>query len=303
MKTDMYQKRIRIKNLGTKCLLCLLIGLACKKNPYMPATDPIRIEFGNGDATYGSNNDSQPLLASLKVMTYNIHILNPPSKPGTTDINAIADVIINANPDVVFLQEVDKNTGRNGYTGDQATDLAKLTKMNVVFYSAIPLNNGFYGTAILSKYPLKTVKKYLLNKEKETDEQRVLGTAIVDLPGTDSLMLAVTHLQHNSATNRIKQVRDLTSILDKEKDRIIIGGDLNEKETATEFFSVFDGSFTRTCKGNSCPLTSSAQSPKYVIDYLAYKPASAFAVKQHTVINEPYASDHFPVLAELNINR
>lgn len=303
MKTYMYKKRIRINNLGGKCLLCLLIGLACKKKTYMPTTEPIRIEFGNGDATYGSNNDSQPLLASLKVMTYNIHILNPPSKPGTTDINATADVILKSNPDVVFLQEVDKNTGRNGYTGDQAIELSKLTKMNVVFYSAIPLNNGFYGTAILSRYPLKTIKKYLLTKEKDTDEQRVLGTAVVDLPGVDSLTLAVAHLQHNSATNRVKQVRDLTGILDKEKGRVIIGGDLNEKETATEFFSVFDGPFTRTCKGSSCPLTSSAQSPKYVIDYLAYKPASAFSVKQHTVINEPYASDHFPVVAELNINR
>ena len=299
----MHKKRIRINKFGGKCLLCLLIGLACKKNPYMPSTEPIRIEFGNGDDTYGSNNDSQLPLGSLKIMTYNIHILNPPSRPGTTDINATADVIIKANPDVVFLQEVDKNTGRNGYTGDQAAELAKLTKMNVVFYAAIPLNNGFYGTAILSKYPLKTVKKYLLTKEKDTDEQRVLGTTIVDLPGADSLMLAVTHLQHNNATNRIRQVRDLTGILDKEKGRVIIGGDLNEKETATEFFSIFDGSFTRTCKGSSCPLTSSAQSPKYVIDYLAYKPASAFSVQQHTVINEPYASDHLPVVAELNINR
>ncbi len=280
-----------------------LIMLACNKEPYLPGTPPITVEIGNGDDTYGSDNDNMALMGSLKTMTYNIHILNPPSKPGETDINATAKVIIDANPDVVFLQEVDKNTGRNNFDGDQAKELAKLVKMNFVFYSAASVGRGLYGVAILSKYPLKNIKKYMLTKESASTEQRVLGTALVDLPGKDSLMLAVTHLQHNSATNRLQQVKDIVNTLGTFKERIIIGGDFNELESATEFFNVFDGSFTRTCKGVNCPPTFSAQLPKSVIDYLAYKPSSAFTVKNHQVIGEYYASDHLPVMAELNLIR
>ena len=143
----------------------------------------------------------------------------------------------------------------------------------------------------------------MLTKETESTEQRVLGTAVVDLPGIDSLTLAATHLQHNSATNRVQQVKDITRLIGPVKGPVIIGGDLNEMESATEFFNVFDAMFTRTCKGGNCPPTFSAQLPRSVIDYIAYKPSAAFSVQSHTTISEYYASDHLPVIAELNFVR
>ncbi|RYY31402.1 MAG: endonuclease/exonuclease/phosphatase [Chitinophagaceae bacterium] len=300
----MRRNLIRIPGLGLMGLmLVLLLMQSCNRDPYMPNTTPPIIEIGSGDNTYGSNNDDQQLLASLKVMTFNIHTLSPPSKPGETDIAATAKVITDASPDVVFLQEVDKNSGRNGYTGDQAKDLAAITKMNFVFYSATSVGRGMYGVAILSKYPLRTIKKYMLTKESESTEQRVLGTAVIDLPGVDSLTLAATHLQHNSATNRLQQIKDITRLTGPVKGTVIIGGDLNEMESNAEFFNVFDAMFTRTCKGGNCPPTFSAQLPRSVIDYIAYKPSNAFSVQSHKVINEYYASDHLPVIAELNFTR
>ena len=284
-------------------LIFILVIQACNKDPYLPGNPPVYIELGSGDATYGSNNDDEQRLNSLKVMTYNIHILNPPSKPGETDIAATAKVITDANPDIVFLQEVDKNSGRNGYDGDQAKELAALTKMNFVFYSATTVGRGLYGTAILSKYTIKMIRKYQLTKELATHEQRVLGTAVVDLPGKDSLVLASAHLQHNSATSRVQQVKDITSFLGQVTERVIIGGDLNEMESNADFFNIFDAMFTRTCKGPSCPPTFSAQLPRSVIDHIAYKPANAFSVKTHQTISEYYASDHLPVVAELNFIR
>lgn len=284
-------------------LFAFILMISCNKDPYLPNNPPTYIELGSGDATYGGKNDDQPLLTSLKVMSYNIHILNPPSKPGQTEIAATAKVINDANPDIVFLQEVDRNSGRNGYTGDQAKDLAGLTKMNFIFYSAIPVGRGMYGVAILSKYPLKSIKKFPLTKENATDEQRVLGTAVVDLPGKDSITLAATHLQHNSASGRIKQLKDITNLLGPVNGRVIIGGDLNEFESSTEFFNIFDAMFTRTCKGVNCPPTFPAQLPKSVIDYIAFKPSNGFTIKSHNTINELYASDHLPVVAELNFSR
>lgn len=270
----------------------------------MPKNPATYIELSSPNSiNIGGNNEGQPLLSTLRVMTYNIHISNPPSKPGEVDTIAIANAIKQGNPDIVFLQEVDSRSGRNGYSGDMAATIGRLVNMNAVFYSARSVGTGFYGPAMLSKYPLKNIRKYMLTRESDATEQRVLGTAIVDLPGVDSVLAAVTHLQHNSATNRVQQVRDLVNHLGPQNYRTIIGGDFNEFETTAAFMNVFDGTFTRTCKGGNCPRTFSAQNPQSVIDYLAFKPASAFSVNSHAVIPEFYASDHLPVIAELKINR
>ncbi|GEP96694.1 endonuclease/exonuclease/phosphatase family protein [Chitinophaga cymbidii] len=284
-------------------ILSLCAVLSCNKDPYIPNTDPVYVELGNGDATYGGGNDQQQPLGAIRYMTYNIHAAAPPALPGTTDLNAIADVIKQANPDIVFLQEVDKNTGRNGYSGDQAAELAAMTQMNFTFFSAIPYQRGFYGVAVLSKYPLKGIKKYLLPKELPEHEQRVLGVAMVDLPGVDSIAVAVTHLQHNSAAARVLQINKVAEILGAIRQPLLLGGDMNEKPDAADFFSVFDGAFTRTCMGVNCPNTFSAQVPSSIIDYLAFRPAQAFTISTHQVINERAASDHLPVLAELKFNR
>ena len=282
-------------------LLCAMSG--CNKEPYMPDGPATRIEFGSGDRTYNNNNDDQNRLATIRVMTYNIHHAEPPKNPGAVDMDTIAETIRKGNPDIVFLQEVDKNTGRAGYSGDQAKALGEALNMNAVFYSARPHLRGHYGVAILSKYPLEKVQKHMLTVENEQTEQRVLGTAIVDLPGIDSIMVAATHLQHNSATNRVQQVQDIARILGTQQIPTIIGGDLNEFESTTEFFSIFDATFKRTCAGANCPFTFSAQRPASVIDYLAFRPVQAFNILSHDVIHENYASDHLPVLAELQFNR
>ncbi|WEK35999.1 MAG: endonuclease/exonuclease/phosphatase family protein [Candidatus Pseudobacter hemicellulosilyticus] len=283
-------------------LAAFVLLAACNKDPYMPDGPATRVELVNSDATHGGKNDAQDKLAGIRYMTYNIRHCSPPSAPGTVDVAAIAKVINDSDADIIFLQEVDKNTGRDGYSGDQAQDLATRTSRNVAFFSAISYQKGFYGVAILSKYPLKSIKKYFLTKEQADHEQRVLGTAIVDLPGIDSLVVGVTHLQHNSNGSRVQQVKEVTNILGREETAVLVGGDLNENPSATDFFSVWDATFTRTCTGG-CGNTYSAQSPTSQIDHLAFRPAAAFSVQSHTVISEPYASDHLPVVANLKFNR
>jgi endonuclease/exonuclease/phosphatase family metal-dependent hydrolase len=61
----------------------------------------------------------------IRVMSYNIHHANPPSKAkdSTIDMQAIADVIIKANPDLVALQEVDNRTTRSGVNLNQEQEL------------------------------------------------------------------------------------------------------------------------------------------------------------------------------------
>lgn len=281
-------------------LLGLLI-IGCNKDPYMP--EGPATYMGQADNKYGLDNDGQAALQSLRVMTYNIHGCVPPSKPDTVDIGGIIAAIKSGNPDIVFMQEVDKGTNRNGFTHDQAKVIADELKMNFIFFSAREYLRGFYGVAMLSKYPLLTARKYLLTRENESTEQRVMGTAYVDLPGKDSVLGAVTHLQHNSATNRIQQINDIVGILGSKTDRIILGGDFNELESAnTQFFSILDATFTRDCKGPNCIKTFPASNPTSTIDYVVFRPAAAFSVTGHNTL-QSQASDHLPVINELKFNR
>lgn len=50
---------------------------------------------------------AQEKKVKLKVLSYNIHVGNPPAKPGITDLNGIAKVINDSDADLVALQEVD----------------------------------------------------------------------------------------------------------------------------------------------------------------------------------------------------
>lgn len=290
-----------IKNIIIPALL--LTATACNKKPYMPGNPPTYIELGTAENKYGLDNDGQQVLPTIKIMTYNIHGGVPPLSPGTVDLAAIAKVINDENPDIVFLQEVDKNTGRNGYNGDQAAELGTLTQRNVTFFSATNVGRGFYGTAILSKYPLGSIQKYLLPKGNSDEEQRVIGMALVDLPGVDSVIATVTHLQHNSDVSRLLQVREVARLVSSNNIPMVFGADLNEKPEVTNFFNVFDAALTRTCVGGGCPNTFPSRNATSVIDYLAFRPSDAFSIQSHKVVVETYASDHFPVVSELKRNR
>lgn len=278
-------------------IICLALVLACSGND-STSEEP---EIPEEEVIYGSDNDNQGLLKDLKIMTYNIHAANPPSKSGVCDLAAIARVINGANPDIVMLQEVDKNTGRNDYFGNQAKELGELTKMNSLFFPAISYKNGYYGVAVLSRYPLYSSELHRLPKEKG-EEQRVLGTAWADLPGEDSVLVACTHLQHNSTSYRFEQVTKIIQILSSTTAPVVIGGDFNEKPDRVEFFSVFDAAFTRTCVSN-CGFTFSTANPIAIIDYMAFKPSHAFSINSHEVITDYYASDHLPLMASLRFIR
>ncbi len=124
----------------------------------------------------GSNNLSG---TNLKILTYNIHHANPPSKPNVIDVAAIAKVINEQQPDLVALQEIDVHTDRSGKALNQAEEIARLTGMKFYFARAIDYAGGEYGVAILSKFPMeKMTNNPLPTAEGTGGEHRTLATAI-----------------------------------------------------------------------------------------------------------------------------
>lgn len=238
---------------------------------------------------------------SLKVMSYNIHHANPPSKEGFIDIQAISRVIIEQKPDLVALQELDVHTNRSGKTLDEAKELAVLTGMNFYFAKAIDHDGGDYGVAILSRYPLENPRTHHLPGDLAVGgEPRVMATALIDLPGGEKIMFASTHLDaQRTDINRVSQMNAIINILKSEKQPVIIGGDLNAVDTS-RVIKVLDESFVRTCI-RSCPFTIPVDTPSKTIDFIAFRPADRFRVVDHKAVPEKYASDHLPVVSVIQL--
>lgn len=239
---------------------------------------------------------------SVKVMSYNIHHANPPSRTGYIDLDAIAQVIKNQQPDLVALQEVDLHTKRSGESVNQAAELAAKTGLKFYYFAkAIDYDGGDYGVAILSRFPLSAPHTYKLPTASGTNgEPRVLATVQISLPHSQKLVFACTHLDaQKSDTNRLLQITAIVDILQKEKLPVIIGGDFNA-EPSGSVINVLDKLFKRTCISN-CGFTIPVQTPRKTIDFIAYTPFDKFSTLEHKIIDEKYASDHLPVQATIQI--
>jgi len=234
----------------------------------------------------------------LRILTYNIHHGNPPSKPDLIDLDAIARVIKDSKADLVALQEVERGANRSGGV-DEAKILGEKTGLHYQFFKAIDHDGGDYGIAILSRYKFDDVKLVPLPQEI-TAEKRVLGYFTVKV-GKQQFILANTHLDATRThENRIVQMKSILKEFENAALPVILCGDLNSTP-GSEAISLLDKEFKRTCIEN-CGFTSPQINPRNTIDFIATKNVK-WTLSEHKVIEETYASDHRPVLATFNIGK
>lgn len=235
---------------------------------------------------------------SVRVITYNIRHASPPSKPNVIDIDTIAFVIRKYKPDIVALQEVDVHTGRSGKTLNEAQAIAEKLNMHYYFGKAIDFDGGEYGIAILSKFPLLNTQTFALPSANEKAERRALIMATVKLNGKNLMSFACTHLDaEEEDDSRLMQIASIDSILSKQKDPVLLAGDLNS-EPKSAVIQTLDAKYNRTCL-SSCSNSFPNIKPNKLIDYIAYRKQDPFVTISHQVLDEPYPSDHLPVLAVL----
>lgn len=234
----------------------------------------------------------------IKVMTYNIHHANPPSraKDSLIDLEAVARVINQAKPDLVALQEVDVHNARAGMSVNEAETLGRLTGMHYFFTRALDYRGGEYGDAVLSRYPITDTIGHQLPKLGAREEIRSLCMVKVRLPDHREIYFASTHLGLSEAS-RILQAHALTDIIQPLGLPLILGGDFNAKPQSGAM-QIMDSIMSRSCT-SGCDLTIPTEHPREKIDYILYRPAGRFRVISEHTIHETYASDHLPVLATL----
>jgi endonuclease/exonuclease/phosphatase family metal-dependent hydrolase len=181
---------------------------------------------GDGTCTAGSETcESCPEDCGncLKVLTWDI---DAGLKRGKGNVEAtlrsIADLIALERPDYVGLQSVDKNTSRSGKR-DEALVIARRVKMYKRFGAAFNYDGGQYGLAFLSRHPIATMEKTLLDTSGEWAKRRILLKATLDPPAyyTD-FYLGVTQLAHADAP-RLAQATTIAGELGLKADALLIG--------------------------------------------------------------------------------
>ncbi len=231
----------------------------------------------------------------IRVVSYNIH--HGEGTDGKLDLTRIAQVLRDARPDIIALQEVDRNTKRTDGV-DQAAVLAKMLKMNKVFGGNIDLQGGHYGNAILATYTIDSSTNHQL-PSLSNGEQRGMLEADIAVPGLkQSLKILATHLDHRpDAQERIASSEMVSELIQHWGDRpALLVGDLNAvPESKT--LRLLERDWTRA--NRKVLPTIPSDKPTRQIDYILLRPQGSWQVVECRVLDGPVASDHRGILAIL----
>ena len=232
-----------------------------------------------------------------RVMTYNIH--HGEGTDNIVDLKRIAQVINKWSPDLVALQEVDKETTRSGNINETDT-LSMLTQMYSVFGKNIDVFGGGYGNAILSKYPIIRSENRKLPRVNN-GEQRGLLAVWVEVPfSKEKLVFISTHFDHRTnPQERVQSTKQIKSWIERGDfgDHIILAGDLNDipsSDILLVFNSICDGS-NQSNKYKTFP----AENPTRQIDYIFACKKGRYSIDSFHVIDEPIISDHLPLISDI----
>ncbi|WP_319481762.1 endonuclease/exonuclease/phosphatase family protein [uncultured Draconibacterium sp.] len=232
---------------------------------------------------------------TVRVLTFNI--LHGATTKGDFDLDKIASVIQNTNPDLVALQEVDFKTNR-AKKYDLVTELGWRTKMAPIFGIAMPYDGGGYGEGILTKMPILSSKNIPLPHSTNNEPRAALQVS-VQLESGDTISFIGTHLEHQeTSTDRIAQVKTINEVFASCKYPTILAGDLNATPNS-EPISILKKYWTASDKKGA--LTYPSNDPEIKIDYIFFRPADRWQVVETKVICDEIASDHCAVLSVLKL--
>ncbi|MDY7227645.1 endonuclease/exonuclease/phosphatase family protein [Hyalangium rubrum] len=228
-------------------------------------------------------------------MTFNI-------QSGVRGLEGVAEVIRQARPDIVALQEVDRGS-RRAQGQDQAAVLAERTGlMYQAHFRTTDLFGGAYGIALLSRFPVEALAQYPLPVPRGA-EPRTVVHAVMQVGGRE-VSIYLTHLirQPFNSDIRMRQSAIITALLAKDSRPKLLMGDLNDGPDSRtvrllrrDLTDVFAASGQGAEGTYPLPLPFS---PALRIDYVL---ASEAFVPLRSQVLRVAASDHYPVIADVRL--
>ena len=233
---------------------------------------------------------------TLRILTYNIY--HGETTDGRVDMDLFASIINEVNPDLVSLQEVDKNAKRTGVI-DITEELSKRTGLKGHFVKHRDFQGGEYGNAILSRFPVTNINVIPSTGSPSTSSGTgiTIPLATIRLAKRTEIIFNCTHLS-TKLEDRKAQARQLMDYyIGADRMPMIITGDLNAEphhEEIKMFFKEFaeaDTTFENTFSTRTGLVKK--------IDYILYPRNDQWEVLETKVICRGDASDHCAFFAVL----
>ena len=233
----------------------------------------------------------------IKVLSFNI--LHGATTKGDFDLDLIAKVIIDADPDLVALQEVDFKTNR-AKKYDLVTELGWRAKMVAIFAKAMNYDGGEYGEGILSKYTFLHSRNVALPYTPGNEPRAALEIVTI-LPSGDTIAFVGTHLDHlKDEKDRVAQVNKINQVFSSNKYPTILVGDLNAIPGSTPI-NILEEIWSASYDKKQPKPTFPSNGPTRKIDYVMFYPKNSWRVLETTVIQDSIASDHCAYLVTLEL--
>ena len=234
---------------------------------------------------------------TLRVMTYNIHVGVGMDKK--LDLARVAGVINAQHPDLVGLQEVDRGVTRTQRI-DEIAELARLTRMDYALAFNLHYQGGQYGVAILSRFPILATDHRLYQNTREAERRGFIRAEV--FVGGRVLNFVTTHLDYQYDDGRLFESQQLLNALKEVKGPMIVVGDFNDTPAgrAYQLMRYQFGDAWIESRSTDDGFSYPADKPSKRIDYIFFRSTDRVRTK-HAWIVETQASDHVPVVADLEI--
>ncbi len=226
---------------------------------------------------------------TIRVLSYNIR--NARGLDEKVDYSRISGIIDQLSPDVVALQEIDSVTERSGKV-DVLTTIAIQTRMYSIYGASIDYQGGKYGIGILSKEKPLSWKRIPLPGREEARSLLIAEFS--------NYIFCCTHLSLN-AEDRLTSMEIINREVTSFKKPVLLAGDMNAQPESPEIKK-----FAESWKILSNPkqFTFPANKADKTIDYIGgyLTEGQPYSVLQRKVLDEPVASDHLPLFADIRLS-
>jgi endonuclease/exonuclease/phosphatase family metal-dependent hydrolase len=236
----------------------------------------------------------------MRLLTYNIHKGVGPDR--RYRLERVITVIKAESPDLICLQEVDRNV-RRSRRDDQPALLAEKLGATVRLYQLnVPRGEGGYGNLLLSRWPFRDTRQISLSYNRHIPRGSQL--AVVDTP-EGPLHLVHIHFGLSGRERRWQAAQLLESLEFQASSRLptLIAGDSNDWRNTLSKRILIPNGFRQATAPTRRYRTFPAFLPLAAIDKIFYRGALV-GVETRVVRGRlaRRASDHLPVVCDFHLD-
>ncbi|GEM_PF-507843 len=252
------------------------------------------VEQNEGQRQHDTEENELESKIKLKIISINIHTAK--NWNGIFDLDSLVEFLKSEDPDIIGMQEVDRNWSKRSMFLDLCTELSSRLNMYHAYSASLERAQGYYGNLILSKYPIVQSRA---EKLPSTLETRSFVYGQVYLAGA-WINIINTHLGL-SEVDRYLQASKIDHFSKGLKGPLIIMGDFNAeasdpgvqilKQNKQDLQEMSEYCSWGTFRAQSGQLTGR-------IDYILV--SNEFEYQSFKIVDN-YISDHLPLIAEISL--